>query len=187
LLLGCLSLLGCSRKPAPAEHQPSGAEASSASPAVSAGSAAPAAEHEDPEPTPRVIAPSTITLSKEARTRVSSLYISGPDDGVTVNKTPTGWQTAYAPHCQVPAPRVDAALDSLMKQSSIPTARHIESGGDFVLKVVVYAGTEKLLKFALGPHTEHGQLAQMDDGSTVELRGFKAELLPSNPQLWCAP
>lgn len=134
---------------------------------------------------PRPLAPSVVTLSKAARARVTSLYISGPDDGVTLNKTDKGWETAYAPHCAVAASRVEAALDSLMQQTGAPTERRILSGGDFVLKIVVYAGDEKLLKLSLGPSTEHGVLAQLEDGTTQELRHFKRELLPDNPRFWC--
>jgi hypothetical protein len=127
-----------------------------------------------------------VTLSKAARARATSLYISGPDDGVTIKKTDKGWETAYAPHCAVAASRVEAALDSLMQQTGAPTERRIQSGGDFVLKIVVYAGDEKLLKLSLGPSTEHGVLSQLEDGTTQELLHFRKQLLPSNPQLWCA-
>jgi hypothetical protein len=165
-LLSLLWLLGCSHKAAPRPTP---------------------VEHDEPheQARPRVVAPSVVSLSQAARARVTALYISSARDGVTLKKTAVGWETAYAPYCQVAPGRVEAALDALMPLTAVETQARIASGQDFTLKVVAYAEQNKLLKLALGPQTPDGQLVQLDDGTTLALRGFQAQLLPAEPQFWC--
>ncbi len=125
------------------------------------------AEEREPEAPPRVLAPSVVALSMAGRARVTSFHISGPNDGVTVKGAADGWETAYAPRCRVAKQRVAAALDGLQGLVGGKTEQRIASGNDFVLKIVVYGGNEKLLKLALGPNTQRGVLVQLDDGSTL--------------------
>ncbi len=142
-------------------------------------------DHFSHEIKPRTLAPRVVSLDATARTRASSFYISSPRDGVTVTRGPDGWATNGAPSCAVPAERVERALEHLAALSSLPTTDSIQSGADFHLKVVVYAGSEKLLKLSVGPRTARGYLVQLDDHSTRELLGFEPELFPAAPPAWC--
>ena len=177
-------LLGCSRSTLPTDNTKPAASVPQPLPVPSAPAPERTAEQE-PDPLPRVLAPLTVTLSPAARARVNAVDISSARYGVKIKREGAGWVTAYAPHCKVPVVKVEAALDSLLHQRGAATTRRIESGSDFVLKVVVYDANEKLLKFATGPATEHGILAQLDDGSTVDLRHFTPELFPADPSAWC--
>jgi hypothetical protein len=173
LLVFCALLLGCRER------------AQSRSQAAPVDQTTDAHDHSSHAIEARTLAPRVVALDAAARARASSLYISSPSDGVTVTRGPDGWVTDGAPSCAVPAERVERALARLSELSSLATTDSIQSGADFHLKIVVYAGTEKLLKLALGPRTARGYLVQLDDYSARELLGFEPELFPAAPGAWC--
>ncbi|HEY6079363.1 MAG TPA: hypothetical protein VIW29_11200 [Polyangiaceae bacterium] len=141
-------------------------------------------EHAAERPAPRP-APSSVALSKVARAELTSLHVSSLKDGVMLEKVGDAWQTKYTPRCLVDERMLSAALDNLASLTRSETGQRVISGPDFVLSIVARAGLAKLLVLDVGPATQQGQLMQLGDGSTWDVKGFKPALFPADSRAWC--
>lgn len=141
-------------------------------------------EHAAERATPRRV-PSDVALPKAARSKLTSLHVSSAKDGVLMEKVGDAWQTQYTPRCLVDEAKLTAALGNLVRLTRRPTEQRITAGGDFELRIVARAGHDKLLELDIGPRTERGQLMQLGDGTTYDVKGFDAALFPADSRAWC--
>jgi hypothetical protein len=130
-------------------------------------------------------APSSVALPKEARVKLTSLHVSSAKDGVLMEKVGDVWQTQYTPRCLVDDAKLTAALNNLAVLSRSPTDQRIASGQAFVLRIVARSGRDKLLELDIGPRTKLGQLIQLADGTTYDVKGLELALFPAESRAWC--
>jgi hypothetical protein len=192
VLCAALCFAGCSKatKPGDAGPMPASPSPSLVPPAPSlvppaASAADPWDGHPPRPPRPPEPGASASALRADFRARLTTLRVSAHGSAVILRKRDSGWVTAGAGGCPVPAPRMERALDNLARLKAARTEEKVGDGLAFELQIVALMGDEIALQFEVAGRSEKGDLVQLYDDTTVRLRGLDRKLWSARPADWC--
>jgi hypothetical protein len=187
-----LCSVGCSKatKPGDAGPMPAAPGASVVAPVASL--VAPEASHADPweghgprPPRPPQPGASASALRSDFRSRLTTVRVSAHASAVILRKRGSSWVTAGDGGCTVPAPRMERALDNLVRLKASKAEERPADGQAFELQIVALMGEEIALQLEVAGRGNQGDLVQLHDDSKVMLRGLDRSLWSARPADWC--
>jgi hypothetical protein len=193
LTLGAaLCSVGCSKATKPGDTGPMPAAPGASVVAPVASLVAPEASHADPweghgprPPRPPQPGASASALRSDFRSRLTTVRVSAHASAVILRKRGSSWVTAGDGGCTVPAPRMERALDNLVRLKASKTEERPAHGHAFELQIVALMGEEIALQLEVAGRGNQGDLVQLHDDSKVMLRGLDRSLWSARPADWC--